>query len=200
MKDHYKSYRSTKFILLATIIALFFCNAVALANTSNRNSRVNTYFDKKYGFSFSIPAYLKITPSSDESYYNCKAVTPDARKKYAANKGYIFTMEISKLTLDSTLSIYGYDKRANGDYYFNTPTDDSLKANKISGNGWTGLQEVHVCRGESIVKSNGDVISELLDGCENIYLSNGKITIKIYTDGVKLDDKLYSGILKSLRF
>ncbi len=59
MKDHYKLYRSTKFILLATVIALLFCNAVALAKTSNRNSRVSICFDKKYGFSFSIPAYLK---------------------------------------------------------------------------------------------------------------------------------------------
>ncbi len=59
MKDHYKLYRSTKFILLATIVTLFFCNAVALAKTSNCNSRVSTYFDKKYDFSFSIPVYLK---------------------------------------------------------------------------------------------------------------------------------------------
>jgi len=200
MKDHYKLYRSIKFILLATIITLFFCNAVAPAKTSNRNSRVSTYFDKKYGFSFSIPSYLKITPSSGESYYNCKAITPLAKKKYAAAKGYVFTMKVNKLTLDSTLLLDNYYKLPNGDYYINTPLNDSVKANKISGNGWTGLQEVHVCRGKSTVQGNGDVISEILDGCENIYLSNGRITIQIYTDGMKLDDKLFNRILKSLRF
>ncbi len=200
MKDHYKLYRSTKLILLATIIALFFCNAAALAKTSNRNSRVCTYTNKKYGFLFSIPSYLRITPSSDESYYNCKAVTPVTRKKYAATKGTVFIMEVNKLTLDSTLSQDNYYKPPNGDYYINTPLNDSVKANKISGIGWTGLQEIHVCRGGTTTQSNGDITSEILDGCENIYLSNGKITIKIYTDGMKLDDKLYRGILKSLRF
>lgn len=44
MKDYYKLYRSTKFIL-AIIIALFFCNTVALAKTSNRstNSNINKH-------------------------------------------------------------------------------------------------------------------------------------------------------------
>jgi len=200
MKDHHKLSRLAKFILLTTIIALFFCNAVALDKTSNRNSQVSTYFDKKYGFSFSIPAYLRITTGSDESYYHCKAVTPAARKKYAATKGYVFIMEVNTLTLDSTLYQDNYYKLPNGEYYINTPLNDSVKANKIKGVGWTGLQETHVCRGGTTTQSNGDITSEILDGCENVYLSNGKITIKIYTDGMKLDDKLYNGILKSLRF
>lgn len=109
-------------------------------------------------------------------------------------------MQVFTNPLDSTLSLQDYEKHSDGEYYIHTRLDDSIKANKIKGIGWKGLQDTHVCRGESKFESNGDVISEILDGCENIYFSNGKITVKIYTDGYALDDKLYQGILKSFHF
>jgi hypothetical protein len=187
-----------KKILIAIIF--IYCNTLVYAQVNSHIVRNNTYKNKKYGFSFLIPGYLKIATGGDESYYKCIAITPIEKKKHAVNRGAVFIMEVSTTPLDSTLSVENYEKHADGEYYINTPLNDSVKANKIKGVGWTGLQETHVCRGGTTTQSNGDVTSEILDGCENVYLSNGKITIKIYTDGKKLDDKLYAGILKSLRF
>jgi hypothetical protein len=185
---------------ILTAIIFICCNTLVYAQGTRNITPTYTYQNKKYNFSFSIPANLKMTSSSDESFYNCVARTLASKRKYKQNKGYVFTMEVHTTPLDSTLSVEGYEKYSDGEYYINTPLNDSVRANKIKGNGWTGLQETHVCRGKSTVQGNGDVISEILDGCENIYLSNGKITIKIYTDGIKMDDKLVNGILKSLRF
>lgn len=185
---------------MSIAIIIICCSTAAYAQKTAHAVSAITYTNQTYHFSFSIPSYIKIRPSSDRSYYNFIAGTPFSKRKYRQAKGYVFTMQVFTTPLDSTLSLQDYEKHSDGDYYIHTRLDDSLKTKKIKGIGWTGLHDTHVCRGGSKFESNGDVTSEILDGCENIYFSNGRITVKIYTDGYKLDDQLYNQILKSFRF
>jgi len=203
MKDHYQITHPTKYVLLTALIAVFFCG-YSFAQKKPSKGMVaklgyKLYTNQQYHFQFEIPAEYKMAPSGDGEDYNLEAVTKADKKRFEDYNGIVFSLKVKKQSLESSLE-GDFTKGTGGDYYFKGVLNDSLKkATKIVGIGFTGLKKVISCRVSS-TESNGQTDSMVMDGCETIYISNGKITLCIGTNGLAIEDEDYDRIIKTLKF
>jgi hypothetical protein len=111
-------------------------------------------------------------------------------------EGIVFRMELFETNLNSTLLSEGlYTKRGNT-YSTRDRTGDSLEAKNIKGTTWKGIYHNNVC--EIICDSND--VRALGGHCEFIYISNGRITVCINTNGREFDDAVLKRLLDSFRF
>jgi hypothetical protein len=199
MKDRYRLYRSTKFILLATIMALFFCGCSFAqkkqVKSTTTKSLYKLYTDQQYHFQFDIPAQFKMTSSGDGENYNLEAITKVDKKIFADYNGIVFSLRVKKQPLEVSIE-NDFEKGPDGAYYIKGTGFDSLsKATVITGNGFKGLKRVISCR-----VNPGKDDSMMMDGCEVVYLSNGILTLLFETDGIAIEDQDLEQITKSLNF
>lgn len=184
---------------------LLFLTAVLLispkANAQNKKaaqhkSAYKVYTNTRYHFSFEIPVGWKITGNGDGIDFTCKPVTK-AEKKYYAGYGEVFEFQVKRTNLDTAID-GAFRHGSDGAYYYNPPLSAEKKVDQVEGTGFTGLHEIHSCR----VSLDKRVPEEttVVDGCEQLYLSNGKITIVFTTSGIALEEEDYARLVQTLRF
>ena len=155
-----------------------------------------TYTNNRYHFSFEIPVEWKITSNGDGTDYTCSPITRSKKERFK-DYGYVFQIQVKPMTLDSAASLYF--RADSGEYYYSPPMGSEKKVDRIKGKGFTGLHEIHSCR-ISTREENGQIDSTVVDGCEQIFLSNGKITLVLDTYGLELEDEDYNRLIQTLRF
>ena len=155
-----------------------------------------TYTNNRYHFSFEIPVEWKITSNGDGIDYTCSPITRSEKERFK-DYGYVFQIQVKPMNLDSAASMYF--RADSGEYYYSPPMGSEKKVERINGNGFTGLHEIHSCR-ISTKEENGQIDSTVVDGCEQLFLSNGKITLVLDTYGLELEDEDYNRLIKTLRF
>lgn len=205
MKHQNRIFTLRKITLATALSTLLFCGCsyaqqsppktikVARGVTVSRSS-YKLYVNKQQNFQFEINAAYKLVPSGDGENYTIEAVTKADKEIYEDYNNIVYSLKVQKQSLEE--SIEGdFEKGNDGEYYFKGVLSDSLKkATKITGNGFTGLKKVISCR----VNSGQD--STVVDGCETVYLSNGKLTLSFTTSGIAIDDEDLDKIIKSLKF
>lgn len=200
MKDRYRLYLSTKFILLATIMALFFygCSFAQKKQVKSitNKSLYKLYVDPQHRFQFYIPSKYNMKSNGNGSDYSLMTVTKADKQLYTDSKGIVLDLSISKQPMEQLIDPY-FQRGKDDEYYFTGPFSDSLmRATKITGKGFTGLKRVNSCR------TNADKTgqSTIVDGCEKIFLSNRKSTLSLTTYGIEIDKDDLEQITKSLKF
>lgn len=185
---------------LIIIISFLFCGNLFAQHKPALKSKTQykLYTNNKYHFSFEIPSGWKITASGDGMDYDCMAISKIEKEVYQYYDGYVFGLQVGRMNLDSALNGL-INKGSDGEYYYNPPFEDTKKVDKVNGPGFTGLKEIHSCRAD-LKSKDGHTDSTVVDGCEQIYLSNGKITLTIITNGIELDDDDYDRLIKTLHF
>ena len=171
-----------KLICLLIGISMFCAANAQIKKVITPKSAYKVYKNIRYHFSFEIPAGWKITSSGDGMDYTCYPVSRMQKEQYE-NYGYVFSLQVVPLNLDSaatTLFWHGND----GEYYYDPPMASAKKADRIKGSGFTGLHEIHSCR-VSLDRDDPQQTT-FVDGCELIYFSNGKITLRFITSGIAL--------------
>jgi hypothetical protein len=187
-----------KNILLAIAIILFFY-AIAAAQykkVAQSKTAYRVYTNTCYHFSFEIPVGWKITGNGDGMDYTCNPVTK-AEKAYYAGYGEVFEFQVKPMGLDSATG-GAFRHGSDGAYYYNPPMSAEIKVDRVNGKDFTGLHEIHSCR-VSLDKREPEQTT-VVDGCEQLYLSNGKITIVLTTAGVALEEADYKRLIQTLRF
>jgi hypothetical protein len=186
-------------ILLLIIACILFAFSVADAqqkNTVQAKTVYQVYTNTRYHFSFEIPVGWKITGNGDGMDYTCKPVTK-TEKVYYADYGEVFEFQVKPMNLDSAIG-GAFRHGSDGAYYYNPPMSAEKKVDRVKGKGFTGLHEIHSCRA-SLDKRMPEETT-VVDGCEQLYLSNEKITIVLTTSGIALEEEDYARLIQTLKF
>lgn len=185
--------------LLLLLASLLFSSAIADAQHRSSvlpKTAYKVYTNTRWHFSFEIPAGWRISGNGDGMDYTCKPVTK-AEKAYYADYGAVFDLQVKPMNLDSAVG-GAFRKDSDGVYYYNPPMSAEKKVDRVNGKRFTGLHEIHSCRVSLDKRMPAE--TTVVDGCEQLYLSNGKITIVLTTGGVALEEEDYNRLTQTLRF
>ncbi|MGY4385196.1 hypothetical protein ACVWYN_002232 [Pedobacter sp. UYP24] len=180
--------------LISVFVFLLFCG-YGFAQSAYR---FKLYKNQHDHFSFEIPIEWKIVDSGNGDDYNCIPLKKADKETYKDYNGIVFNLRVIRTALAPAIESEFHQDNM-GNYFFNAPLEGITKAEKIKRKVFTGVKRISPCRVSS-KEANGQVDSTLVDGCETIYLSNGRITLCFTTDGIALDDEVYDKLIKTLRF
>ena len=207
MKSYDDIMQIRRCALLILLIAALFCGCTYAQKKSAKpaGAKVVTkagyklYVNKVYHFQFEIPAEYKMVATGDGEDYNLEAITKADKKRFEDYDGIVFSLKVQKQSLEASVES-DFEKGSDGEYYFRGVFNDSLKkATKITQAGFTGLKKVISCRVTS-KERNGHTDSTVMEGCETVYLSNGKLTLCLRTDGIAIEDDDLNTIIQTLKF
>ncbi|UOE50830.1 hypothetical protein MTO98_07040 [Mucilaginibacter sp. SMC90] len=172
------------------LLLILFSGALSISAQPGKN----IYRNNRWHFSFEIAPEWKVNAAGDGFNYTCVPVTKPAKAAYEGYD-YVFLLEVKEMGLDSAASIFHKD---GAEYFYSPPMGEDKKVDRVKGAGFVALHEVHSCR----VSLDKKVPQEttVVDGCEQLYLSNGKITLVLTTGGIALDEADYKRILSTLHF
>lgn len=185
--------------LLLIIGCILFTISVADAqrkNTVQAKTAYKVYTNTRYHFSFEIPVAWKISSNGDGMDYTCKPITK-TEKAYYAGYGEVFEFQVRPMNLDSAIG-GAFRHGSDGAYYYKPPMSAEKKVDRVKEKGFIGLHEIHSCRASLDKRAPEE--TTVVDGCEQLYLSNGKITIVLTTSGIALAEEDYNRLIQTLRF
>ncbi len=147
----------------------------------------------KYHFSFEIPKYWKVDYDKDYMMGYCTTTTAFLKNVYSDCFGNIrFYVQVYTASLDSVLRSEGYEKSNGGSYTLELGFGDIDE--EIKGFNWSGHYHYNYCR--IYCKSSG---SHFSGANTNIFFSNGKITVLIFTES-GFSDKELAKLKNSFQF
>jgi len=179
------------------LLLFVFC-ALSFLTSFGKTIHFKKYENPAYRFYFFMPATWKIMYNRLQDEWVCMPLDHEERAMYNhCYEGIVFRMEYYYSGLDAALmGRAGSYEKVGDSYYFSAGLNDKLKVKNLQGHGWTGIYHNGVCG----ISCEGTGFHAAAGECENIYFSNGKITVSIETNGRAFDKSVLDMLLKSIHF
>lgn len=176
-------------------ILLILCASSDL-NVSGKQIHFKKYINSVHHFSFLIPENWDIRYNAINDSWICTPLSPEEKAVYArCYQGIVFKMGFYFSGIDEALlNLGGPYVKMGGSYY--TSGRFKVKAKDIKGPGWMGIYYNNACG----INCNGKDFHTSAGECEDIYFSNGKITVLLETNGRALDKPILNMLTKSIHF
>src|SRR6185312_16457810 len=171
------------------LFVLLFCLS-AFFTAFGQKSHFKKYTNSVHHFYFLIPENWDIRYNAIDDSWVCTPLSPEEKAAYNhCYEGIVFKMEFYFSGLDEALlNLGGPYAKAGGSYY---SSNRSKKARNIEGRGWAGFYYTNACA----INCNGKDFP-VAGECQDIYFSNGKITVLLETTGRALDKSILDMLVK----
>jgi hypothetical protein len=176
-------------------LLLIFC-ASTFFNAFGQKNHFKKYTNSVHHFYFLIPENWDIKYNAIDDSWVCTPLSPEEKAAYArCYGGIVFKMDFYFSGLDEALlNIGGPYTKVGGSYY--TSGRYKVKAKNIKGPGWGGIYYNNACG----INCSGKDFNAATGECEDIYFSNGKITVLLETNGRSIDKSVLDMLVKSIHF